>query len=99
MSSSSSSQSSSSWDYTNQYFPNKYKGILDIYPRYFNSESKDPYLTDKCCDYFCCFVCSPFVIPIWLVCCFGVTGKKTIKACKKCCVKTNEIVENEPTKL
>ncbi len=62
-------------------FPNTYKEILDLRPRY-PSVSSNVNTDDSCCDYFCCLMCSPIVIPMWLVYCFGVTGKK-ICFCKK----------------
>ena len=73
----------------NQCFPDTYKEILDLYPRYCipSSSRSDP--DDPCCDYFCCLAYSPIVIPIWLTCCFGVTGKKMCSCqCKKNTDKT-----------
>ena len=62
-------------------FPNKYKDILEIYPRY-------PTESDQCCDYCTCLVCSPMVVLVWTGCFLGVTAKK-MKNC--CCFKQPNI--------
>ena len=56
---------------TKDIFPNKYKDILELRPRYPSMYSTD----DNCCDYFCCITFSPLVAVVWTFCCLGVTGK------------------------
>ena len=60
-------------------FPDYYKDILDLRPRYPSMYPPD----DNCCDYTCCFACSPLVAVVWTFCCLGVTGKKIKKCCSK----------------
>ena len=78
----------------NPCFPDTYKEILDLYPRYPIPSSSRVNPDDPCCDYFCCLIWSPLVIPVWLACCFGVTGKKMCSCqCKK---NTDKMITTPP---
>ena len=73
----------------NDCFPNNYKDIIDIYPR-FPVES-----SDQCCDYCTCLVCSPMVAVVWTGCFFGVSAKKM----KNCCCSNHQHIEIIPDPL
>lgn len=64
---------------TKDMFPDNYKDILELRPRYPSMYPPD----DNCCDYTCCFACSPLVAVVWTFCCLGVTGKKLKSCCSK----------------
>lgn len=64
------------------YVPDTYKEILDYRP------ITQPYYGDKCCDVVCFIGLSPIILPVWMMCCLGVTSKKTKNACYKCSVST-----------
>ena len=63
-------------------FPDTYKEILEVRP------ITQPYYGDKCCDYTVCIACSPIILPVWIMCCLGVTSEKTKNVCFKCSVST-----------
>jgi len=67
-------------------FPDNYKDILELRPRYPTMYTPE----DNCCDYFCCLVFSPLVAAVWTTCFLGVTGKKL----KSCCSKERNNVVN-----
>jgi hypothetical protein len=76
--------------------PDTYREILDYRP------SSRPYYGDKCCDVVCFIGLSPVILPVWMMCCLGVTAKKTKNACFHCSVSTkvndSVIVINEQPK-
>lgn len=77
--------------------PNAYREILDCRP------STKTYYGDECCDAVCCIACSPVILPAWILSCFGVTAKKTVKLCYNCSVSTdvNEsitVIDEQPKK-
>ena len=49
---------------------------------------------DYCCVYFVNTVCSPILVPMWILCCFGVTTKKMYKCCRCNNVNKNDIADD-----